>query len=357
MTALALTMIVLAAINQMFFNTRLTSKSEEEMTALTDNARYAINKLTSESRMAGYVGCTHLGPANYTSAINAFVPYYHNFDIGIEGYNTAQVLPAALPAGSIEPGTDILVIRRADGDGFRMLRAKTNSELTIEYVSKQSKACKNKVDDKINGLCPGDLVILSDCEKAKSFIITSIRTAVNGNGNQEVIVNHAGAENNPPTWGGPDSDIAMDKFDPQSAILSVAATTAYYIDTGYILRRKVNDQDSEAVIEGVQNMHSLYGVDTDGDGSINRYVSANLLSADPLDTQPLHFRNVLSLRIALLMRSANTITTKKENLSNSVTSLTFPFLDLTLTVSNSDGYIRQAFDTTAYLRNARSNSQ
>lgn len=359
LTALALTMIVLAAINQMFFNTRLFSKTEEEYAALQDNARYAMSKLSQEARMAGYVGCAKLGgsPSNYSSAINNFLPYPHNFDVAIEGYNTSQVLPAELPSTQIKTGTDILVIRRADSDSFRMLRPKTDSTLNIEYVSQVANACTATNSDKINGLCPGDIVILADCEKAKSFVITSITTILNGNGDREVVVNHAGGENNPPVWGGPTSEIAMDKFDPQSAQLSKAATTAYFIDNNYALRRQVNSSKTEIVVQGVENMHILYGVDTDGDGSVNRYVDATLLSADPLVNQPLHFRNVVSIRLALLMRSDEAIATQQEQTSNPVTSFNYTFLDLSMTADITDGHIRQAFDNTVYLRNNRGSQQ
>lgn len=357
MTALALTMVVLAAINQMFFNTRMISKTEEEFTALQDNARFSINKLSEEARMAGYVGCTQLGatPSNYTSAINNFQPYDHNFDIAIEGYNQSQVLPVGLPSpANIKNGTDILIVRRVDSEGFRMLRQKTDSDLNIEFVSEQANACPGGADNKINGLCPGDIVILSDCEKAKSFVITSINSVLNASGDKEVVVNHAGAGNNPPLWGGPASDIALDKFDPQSAMLSKAATTAYFIDPNFALRKQVNRDNTEIVIQGAENMRVLYGVDTDGDGSINSYMDASLLSADPLVNQPLHFRNVRSIRLALIMRSENRISTLKEEQSNTETSLNVNFLDQTLVVDISDGHVHQAFDTTVYLRNTRS---
>jgi type IV pilus assembly protein PilW len=361
MTALALTMIVLAAINQMFFNTRMISKTEEEYTAIQDNARFAINKLSQETRMAGYVGCTRLGgtPSNYTSAINNFVPYYHNFDIAIEGYHTSQVLPAELPTNKILPDTDILIIRRVNSEGFRMLRQKADSSLNIEFVSERQNACPGGADDKINGLCPGDIVILSDCEKAKSFVITSITTIFNASGDREVVVNHAGAKNSPTTWGGPSSEIALDKFDPQSAQLTGATTTAYFIDDAFALRRQVNNEDTQIVIQGVENMHILYGVDTDGDGSVNRYVASNsnLLSADPQSNQPLHFRNVISIRLALIMRSNNAVTTAKEEQGNSQTTIDLPFLDRTLTLDITDGFIRHSIDTTVYLRNTRRNEQ
>lgn len=366
MTALALTMVVLAAINQMFFNTRMISQNEEEFTAIQDNARFVINKLSQEVRMAGYVGSTRLGsfPSNYTSAINNFIPFYHNFDIAIEGYHTSQALPSQLPS-NIRPGTDILIVRRVDTKGFRMLRQKTDTSLAIEFVSEQQNGCPGGADDKINGLCPGDIVILSDFEKAKSFVITSITTIFNADGDKEVIVNHAGADNSPTTWGGPSSEIALDKFDPQSARLSRAATTVYFIDNdttnplGFALRRKVNQEDSQVVIQGVEEMHILYGVDTDGDGSVDRYLASNsnLLSADPQSNQPLHFRNVVSIRLGLILRSNNPVTTLKEQQADSQPTIDLHLLDRTLTIDITDGFIRHAVDTTVYLRNTRRNEQ
>ncbi|MHB9119599.1 MAG: PilW family protein [Burkholderiales bacterium] len=92
---------------------------------------------------------------------------------------------------------------------------------------------------------------------------------------------------------------------------------------------------AQAILEGVENMQILYGVDTDGDKSANKYLSANLLSAAD-------WLNVVSVRISLLLRTLDdNITTAKQVYSyNGTSNITAP-----------DYRIRRVYETTVTLRN------
>lgn len=58
---------------------------------------------------------------------------------------------------------------------------------------------------------------------------------------------------------------------------------------------------SEALISGVESMQVLYGVDDNGDGLAQRYVSATQLQGSA-STPAAAWKNVVSVRIALLLR-------------------------------------------------------
>lgn len=92
----------------------------------------------------------------------------------------------------------------------------------------------------------------------------------------------------------------------------------------------------QALLEGVENMQILYGVDMDSDKSADKYVSANLVSGSD-------WLNVVSVRISLLLRT----------LDNNVSSQhqAYSFNDTTITPTGSDYYLRRTFSSTITLRN------
>ena len=164
-------------------------------------------------------------------------------------------------------------------------------------------------------------------------------------GTSVVQIDH-NAKNNPSSWGGPASDNPMDKFDIRDTTLSKAATTAYYVDNTGTLYQKVNDENAEELASGVDYLRILYGIDSDDDGSVNRYVSASSLSADPQAAD--NFNRVVSLQIAVLVRSQQRVLNANE--VSSGTTQDYDLLGTPVTLSN-DGYLHQVFQTTIKLRN------
>lgn len=68
--------------------------------------------------------------------------------------------------------------------------------------------------------------------------------------------------------------------------------------------------DSQAIVSGVEGFQVLYGLDTDGDGLPNQYLSASGMSlldvTDPL-VNASHWSTVRAIKIALLMRSSRPV--------------------------------------------------
>jgi type IV pilus assembly protein PilW len=94
----------------------------------------------------------------------------------------------------------------------------------------------------------------------------------------------------------------------------------------------------EEVITGVERMEIQYGVDTDSDGVVDEYDDANVVEAGPAT-----WSNVVSVRVAILVRSAQAnspdVDKKKYTLLNTASG---PF---------NDHYERSLYTTTITLRN------
>ena len=112
---------------------------------------------------------------------------------------------------------------------------------------------------------------------------------------------------------------------------------SFYI-TGNTLKCAGSRQSGASVIaDGVENMQFLYGVDTNGDDLVDKYINATSLSTNKL------WRNVVSIQVALLVRTLKPFKSSSE-------SKTYTLLDQSVTSAN-DKYERQVFTTTVRLRN------
>jgi len=346
MIASVVALVMLAGVGQLFLSTRQMNIADDASADIQDTGQHILHYLSEQVRLAGMLGCAKLGANNYTSSISNYdADYYHPFNIGIQGYQkNLSTLPPALDSLTIAAGTDILVVRRATDEGFRLIQQQDDTSFYAEHLSTESKACKSSSLPRINGICQDDILIAVDCQKARSFVVSSISDIAVGS-NTVVQIKHE-ANNLPSNWGGPASDNPMDKFDIRDTTLNKVATTAYFIGSSDTLYMKVNNDNSAALASGVEYLRILYGIDSDDDGSVNRYVSASTLSADPQAAD--NFNRVVSLQIAVLVRSQNQVLSANE--FNSSSTQSYDLLGTTVT-KNADGYLHQVFQTTVNLRN------
>jgi len=95
------------------------------------------------------------------------------------------------------------------------------------------------------------------------------------------------------------------------------------------------------IAEGVENIQFLYGLDTNTDGTVDRYVNASAIDASSTDI--LDWGGVISIQVAILVRSLKQV-------KNTAESKQFTLLDQVVT-SPTDKYQRAVFSTTIFLRN------
>jgi type IV pilus assembly protein PilW len=136
---------------------------------------------------------------------------------------------------------------------------------------------------------------------------------------------------------------------------TVDKTAAYYTDptstiiysinnaaNAAVLRKNTNNQNND-LIEGIENMQILYGVDTDSDGTPNYYESADNVNATNMD-------KVVSIRISLLAVTLdNNLTTEPQPYTYNGVTTTPP--DITTAPLVKDLKIRRVFTSTIALRN------
>ncbi|GAA4649580.1 hypothetical protein GCM10023116_18540 [Kistimonas scapharcae] len=91
---------------------------------------------------------------------------------------------------------------------------------------------------------------------------------------------------------------------------------------------------TQRLVDGIDNLQLLYGVDTNNNGSINQYVSADRVNTNAWD-------NVRAVRIALLASAMASTDNPQQQ---------FLLLDAP-TITTNDGITRQLFTTTVTVKN------
>lgn len=96
------------------------------------------------------------------------------------------------------------------------------------------------------------------------------------------------------------------------------------------------------LIGGVRNMQVLYGVDTDADGSANRYANATDVEADSA------WDDVVSVRIGLLISSGEFTVGAVDEASQNTN---YQVLDRSIQINEGDDRLYRVYSTTIALRN------
>ncbi len=336
MVALGVGLIVMLGVGQIFVQSKRTAAVQEELARLQEGGRYALQLLRRDIQRAGYLGCSHasslkeniISSGGYTDDLEHFVTGYE----GLSG-SWNPPLPGELDDPSttddyIVPGTDAITLRFAEGEGLRMTQPKQTYHFKVHNLSMENGVCSDG-SNRYSGICAGDLMVVSDCAKARTFAVQSLHLS-----GDELAIYHTN-----PAWGDPADLEPGNHFNPAHSQLFKGVTVSYFIRSGAgnvpSLYRKIGGGNAEELIEGVENMQILYGMDDDGDGIPNRFLSA--------DNVP-DFRKVVTVRIALLLRSI------EERLNRAPAARSFTLLKTDVTTP-ADRYLRRVFDTAIQLRN------
>jgi type IV pilus assembly protein PilW len=345
MLAMALGLVVIAALGQLYNGSLKSHQVSYTMAQIGENGRFAVDFLSTELRMAGYLSCGGSG-ARVGNSVNGHGHWLYRSD-GIEGFEGGvDQLPDEV-YGQVKPGTDALIMRRAAIDLERSLVDDDSGNAVLDLGAS-------------HGFQLGEILVVSDpgCSQVAMFQVTGLLNRANpGNTQSSDAVEHgAGDEVGPGNCTGnlygsfdctsPDSSELGD-FRPGSAVSRFTAALYYVTDTDppTLSRKRLSHRDGHAtlvtdeLIRNVENLQIQYGLDTDHDGAqtVDTYVTAN---------QVTDWRRVLSVRFGILLRSRDPAVRAEAQ------SEPFVLADpLHPVASPNDRYLRRAFGSVVALRN------
>lgn len=344
MIAMLIGILMLLAATGLFINNNRIYNEQNEMGRLQENARFAIDLLTNDIRMAGYAGCVDdLAAFTNTTVGAATITKLHNSTHAIEGINDKTAGDTWLPSGSTEEVTKIknspTTTVGTDAITLRYLEPIPN-QLTFTIGSTMNTAANTAIP-----------VTCSAASACTSFITANENMAISDCAAGDIFV-ATGATANTITHVG-----TFSRGYDDSAQISRYVTTRYYIGTAantnqtgdailalYRYTSVAGAATTQELLEGVERMEILYGVDTNDDGVPNSYLAAGAVGL----TTTAHWGNVTSVKIVLLLRTLD------ENVNIDRDIRTYSLLDAAAYNPADERLRRRTYTTTVQIRNRAS---
>lgn len=168
MIAMAIGLMVIASAVTVFSGSRKSIDLNSALTDIQDSARFALDAITRDIRMAGFQGCVGVSAAANVLAMAAPTDDYFASAI------TASTIGAAGNWAPVEPlGFNPPADRGAPVPGTHALSVQFGSAQTYTFTPLTTVSSDITLDSDQSGLIDGDLALISNCQVADIFEITS----------------------------------------------------------------------------------------------------------------------------------------------------------------------------------------
>lgn len=318
--SVAIGLVIMGGAIGIFISSKQAYKTEDAMSRNQEAGRFAMEMLAKNIRAAGYAGCSNLEdispnviadpPPSNGFAINTAI-------IGFEGESTSAknkqgtwVNPSPIPWVT---GTDVLIIATGGECGADLTGNMGVTNANIQVANAAS--C---------GFVAGDALMITDCHTADVFRASSVSESTG-----KITVAHANNVNT--------TQFLSRAYEEGATVLKFLQY-AYFIGTSpngnpALYRVDVNG-NSQELIENIQDMQIVYGVDNGEDGIVDRY-----LAADSVD----EWKSALSVELRLLVRSDNNALTTPQVIAFNGANINGGI--------DTDHRLRNAFKSTVSVRN------
>lgn len=373
MVAVIIGLVVTLAVTSLLIfseSSKRTTTATNDMGQTGAYAAYVLDRavrgagsgFTQSWSLAGAFGCrlnaTLPGTPNLPRGTAFPAPFATAFLGGASGSANLRVAPVLIGKSQSDAGSDVLVVMggtASSGDVPRLILSSGKSNNILRL-------------DSTTGLAEGDLGLVSasgttDClleqvHASTAFADTSGNDALPLGGTYYTA---SGSTTSLATLAASGSAYFtplgnVNAGNTQFQMFGVGSNNTLY---SYDLLMSNGTDASQAIADGVAEMHALYGLDTNADGVLDTWVDPGAAGYDiaTLMATPAKARQVVAVRIALVLRSANY---EKENANGelpSPASLTL-FKDLatslqqTISFSTSEQHFRhRVVESTIPLRN------
>lgn len=331
MVTMALGLFLVGVMGTIFLGSKGTFQSQNQVARLQESARFSVDTISADLRMAGFQGCRGLGTTTpMVNTLNTPTAFRYNFAQGVwaSRHNGSAWVPAldstltSLTAAPASPG-DVLTVRRAVGTGW---------SLTAEMASATSALNVTPTGQ----ITAGNLLMVSDCSGSAVFQATNASPGVGGS-----IAHSASVTATPGV-----STSSLGRAFLQDAVVYRLTTVTYYLApsqrTGKTSQRALwsftspvydGTTQPQELVTGVEGFRVTLGLDSNGDGAADAYAAP----ADVTD-----WSQVVTVQTQLLLASTE----------DGITSSFQPYTFDGTTVTPTDRRLRTVVSLTAQVRNA-----
>ncbi len=323
MVAVVVGVILIGGVVQIYVGSKGTYRTQDALSRLQENGRYALNLLASDIRASGFRGCLSpkRGAEDVTIIANAPVPDIFSGSNSVNGYeNTSgQSWTPSLPTGTSQvlDDTDAITVQHGGSCGAKLTGNMATANANVQIDA--SNTC---------GFAAGEAILISDCEQSDLFRATNV-----SQGSGKITIAHANSQN---------TTNRLSKLYRDDSELLKFTTSTYFIrnDTTSQVPSlwrlngtgATGGNNPSPLVEGVENLQVVYGYDNGADGEPDQYIKANAVG---------NWEKVVSVRMTLLLRSIDPV---------HITNQTYTFAaagDKTYT----DRFTHQEVQMTVDLRN------
>lgn len=308
MVALFLGGILMLGVLQIFSANKRSNTMQQEFARVQEGGRMSMEMLARDIRMADYWGClrdasiiacTDVASStsnDITTNPGKICDHLDHTDIdyaskvvdwgGAAVFGNDNVASLTINSKTVIAGTDVLTLKTSsdycDGKG-RIAQSSTAASLHL------SPACDVQ---------EGEVVMLSNCKAGEMFTTTNVSP---GNATTKLTLTH-----NTGSLGGGRVDNQSKNFQQlygaESKLLR-PVRRIYFLSLGASgvpsLFRQENNNAAVELVSGVENLQFSYGVDSDGNGSVDNYLSAGVTGL----TTTAHWDLVRTIKVTLTVRA------------------------------------------------------
>jgi type IV pilus assembly protein PilW len=318
MIAITIGFIIVGAIGYLYLGSRQSFRTTDAMSRIQENARYALQTMAHDVRMAGYVGCGSLQYMTVNTIANPPVPVLTPA-IAVTGLDSGS--GAAIIGGITRSAGDTISVMAAYGGGVNLTGNLTPSNANIQ------------VQGNPFGFQQNDVLVVTNCTNADVFKVTN-----NPGSSATVTLATASSSNTGNRVGTYGSDAFVMKMEQY----------VYFIGSnpsgGRSLYRSSLNGGTVELVNNVWDMQVIYGYDTSAipDGVADVVYTAGSVP---------DWTRVVSARISLLMVSDENVLSGPQTyqyFGNTATTLSA----MTPAAAAVDRLrLHQVFTTTVGLRN------
>lgn len=353
MIALLIGSILLVGVIQVFSASRTAYQLSDGLARTQENARFAVDYLQRDTRMGGHWGC--VSDQSHLQTVGAMVNHIGvtdgplNFAVSVQGFDAAGTAPTqsvtiGAYAGGWSPGlptwlqglnpsagSDILVLRFLSNQGAPINAISGTGPTTFTVPATRWTALTT------DGVASPRLFGVADCSYVDIFQASNVNA---GAGTVQVATNASRYTAQP----------------SGQTVLYRAESLVYYVAPGaggqrslWRARHNGTSYASEELVEGVESLQLLYGLDRTPDltvappsGYIDVYQPASAI------TTASNWRRVGAVQIGMVMSSPDSAAaTAPAGDDAKVRALGVTFE----APAASDGRFRTSYETTVALRN------
>ena len=347
MIAMAIGLTLISGAITVFSGSRKSIDLNSALTDIQDSARFAMDSMTRDIRMAGFQGCVDINTSVATILADD-APTTNYFDTALTAsvvQNDGTWVPAE-PIGFTIPDD-----RAAPIAGTHALSVQFGSPQTLTFQPLAKVDANIILDNDDSGLVDGDLALISNCQVADIFEITS----ANGNTLQHSSDGNTDTRLSAP-YGitGTDNMARVMRFEANIYYIGNSNRTNGAGDEIYSLYKQTLPYTSAnrpiEMIEGVANMQIRLGIRDPGETNDN-----GLTFVSPDDVAGVAGR-VEVVQVGLLMQSYDAILEADDTSTYTIAGTRLSPSAAPVDEASaypSDRRMKLAFNTTVKIRNRR----